>query len=137
MYDLTRFTEAQERSYHIALAEIMNGKKVSHWMWYIFPQLNGLGHSDTAKFYAIKDLAEAEAFLGDPYLGGNLINISEALLQHSDKTAADILGYPDDLKLRSSMTLFSMCCDAPPIFSEVLKLFFRDDKCAYTVKNLC
>lgn len=105
-------------------------------MWYIFPQLRGLGHSDIAQFYAIQDLAEAEAFLADPYLGAHLVKISEALLLHKDKTATQIFGYPDDMKLRSSMTLFSMCQGTPDVFSEVLKNFFGGKKCAYTARQL-
>ena len=90
MYDLSRFTDAQKRDYDTALAEIKSGRKRSHWMWYIFPQIQGLGRSQTAQYYAIRDLGEAVAYLNDPYLGKNLIEISQALLSIEGSSASQI-----------------------------------------------
>ena len=121
--NLERFVKAQERSYETALNEIRNGRKRSHWMWYIFPQIKGLGHSSTAQYYAIQNRVEAEQYLNHPILSKRLIEISEALLQVESNDASRILGYPDDMKLRSSMTLFAQVNDNP-IFREVLNKFF-------------
>ena len=106
--DLSRFLKAQERDYAQALREIQSGRKRSHWMWYIFPQIQGLGFSSTAQFYAIENLQEAKDYLAHPVLGARLKEISSALLQLDGLTASEIFGYPDDLKLRSSMTLFAL-----------------------------
>lgn len=122
--NLSRFLDAQETDYNRALAEIKNGRKQSHWMWYIFPQISGLGFSETARFYAIDDLEEARLYLDHPVLGKRLIDISRALLQIEGKTANQILGSPDDLKLRSSMTLFSLLENADPVFQTVLDKYF-------------
>lgn len=124
-YDLERFVSAQERGYLTALAEIRQGRKRSHWMWYIFPQLRGLGMSSTSYFYGIENLEEARAFLGDPYLGKNLIEISEALLSLDKGDARSVMGSPDDLKLRSSMTLFSLAVPEEPVFQKVLDKYYR------------
>ena len=104
MSDLQRFQEAQRRDFDTALAEIKNGRKQSHWMWYIFPQIHGLGFSSMSAYYAIKDLKEAEDFLNDPYLGGNLRKISGALLELDTDDPHRVVGSPDALKLRSCMT---------------------------------
>lgn len=123
-YDLERFVSAQERDYLTALGEIRQGRKRSHWMWYIFPQLRGLGMSSTSYFYGIENLEEAKAFLDDPFLGKNLIEISEALLSLDNSDARSIMGSPDDLKLRSSMTLFSLAAPEEPVFKKVLEKFY-------------
>ena len=123
-YDLERFLDAQATDYSRALSEIRNGRKQSHWMWYIFPQIAGLGLSDTAQFYSIKNRNEASDYLNHPVLGNRLIDISSALLRIDGKTANQILGSPDDLKLKSSMTLFSLLSDTDPVFQEVLDKFF-------------
>ena len=131
MSDLSRFTKAQEQAYSTALSEIRNGRKQSHWIWYIFPQIEGLGRSSTAQFYSIRDLQEARDFLADPYLGGNLIEISEALLNLESSDATFILGYPDDLKVRSCMTLFKIAGEGKyPVFQQVLDKFYggKDDR---------
>lgn len=128
---LDRFVLAQERDYEIALTEISYGKKQTHWMWYIFPQIQGLGFSDTARYYDIKDLKEATDYYLHPVLGPRLIKVSRELLNHIDKTPQEIFGHPDDLKLRSSMTLFAAVPLANPIFQQVIDLFFdgqRDQK---------
>lgn len=123
--DLTRFIEAQANDYDRALAEVTNGHKQSHWMWYIFPQIAGLGVSETARFYAIKNLDEANAYLQHPTLGNRLIEISKALLAVEGKTANQILGSIDELKLRSSMTLFGALPNTNPVFQAVLDKFFN------------
>lgn len=121
---LSRFVTEHQRDYPRALMEIKNGKKVSHWMWYIFPQIRGLGFSSYSRFYAINDLDEAKAFLNDEYLGGSLREICSALLKLKSCSATEIFGSPDDMKLRSSMTLFSCACEHPSVFDEVLDKFF-------------
>jgi len=136
--DLGRFLTAQEQDYSRALAEIKQGRKQSHWMWYIFPQISGLGFSETAKFYAIKNLQEATDYLKHPVLGQRLVEISNALLAVSGKTANQILGSPDDLKLRSSMTLFSLVDNTNPVFQAVLNTFYNgspDQKTVDLVKR--
>lgn len=124
-YDLRRFISAQKQDYLTALDEIRRGRKRSHWMWYIFPQLRGLGMSSTSYFYGIESLEEARAFLDDPYLGGNLREISQALLSLDTGDARSVMGSPDDLKLRSSMTLFSLAAPEEPVFKKVLEKFYR------------
>ena len=126
-YNLERFIEAQEASYEIALSEIKTGRKKSHWMWYIFPQIQGLGFSETSKFYAIKDIGEARAFLEHPVLGERLVRICNALLHLESNNAHNIFGSPDDLKLQSSMTLFSSL-NINPVFQKVLEKFFNGIK---------
>ena len=129
-YNLERFIDAQEASYEIALSEITSGRKKSHWMWYIFPQVQGLGFSETSKFYAIKDIGEAKAFLEHPVLGERLVRICNALLHLESDNAHNIFGSPDDLKLQSSMTLFSSL-NINPVFQKLLEKFFngiKDDK---------
>lgn len=131
MDDLQRFIDAQEADFDTALAEIKNGRKRSHWMWYIFPQLRGLGSSDTSRYYGIQSIDEAESYINHPVLGQRLIEMCLALLQLKSDNANEIFGSPDDLKLRSSMTLFASLPDAYPVFQSVLEKFFNgeaDDK---------
>lgn len=122
---LTRFLDAQNQMYLTALNEIKCGRKKSHWMWFIFPQLKGLGRSSTADYYGIADLPEASAYLQHPILGKHLIEISTALLSIEGKEAVEILGTPDDLKLCSSMTLFSHVENTNTIFQDVLDKYFE------------
>ncbi|RYY37260.1 MAG: DUF1810 domain-containing protein [Sphingobacteriaceae bacterium] len=136
MDSLQRFVKAQQNDYAIALAEIRAGRKRSHWMWYIFPQVAGLGHSDTARYYAIRDLAEAMAYLAHPVLGKRIIEISRSLLHLPGHNATAIFGSPDDLKLRSSMTLFALVPAADPVFSEVLKKYYDSKKDPATLELL-
>ncbi len=136
MNDLKRFTAAQENDYAAALAEIKRGRKQSHWMWYIFPQIAGLGFSSTSKFYAIKDRNEAENYLAHPVLGVRLIEISNALLEVEGKTASQIFGSPDDAKLKSSMTLFGALEKASPVFQRVLDKYFDGAKDQRTLELL-
>lgn len=121
--DLSRFLKAQEHDYARALSEIRSGRKRSHWMWYIFPQIHGLGVTPTSQYYAIRSLQEAKDFLADPYLGGNLIKITSALLDLDTNNASAVFGFPDDLKLRSSMTLFAQVSDFD-VFQKVLDKYF-------------
>ena len=133
--DLSRFLKAQEGDYERALGEIRSGRKRSHWMWYIFPQIQGLGFSSTAQYYAIRDLQEAKDYLAHPVLGARLKEISSALLDLEGLSASEIFGYPDDLKLRSSMTLFRMADLDCPIFLEVLEKYY-DGKPDYRTVDL-
>jgi uncharacterized protein (DUF1810 family) len=130
---LERFIDAQKTSYSIAFTEIKNGKKRSHWMWYIFPQVQGLGLSQTSRYYAIKDVHEAEEFLQHPLLGSRLVNICQELLRLENNNANGIFGSPDDIKLKSSMTLFSAAANADPVFQLVLEKFFDGIKDAKTL----
>lgn len=122
--ELKRFLDAQNQVYLKALSEIKNGRKTSHWMWFVFPQLRGLGSSAISEEYGISSLSEAISYLAHPVLGKHLIEISETLLQLDGFTAEEIFGYPDYLKLRSCMTLFAMVSDTENIFDEVLKKYF-------------
>lgn len=124
-YNLNRFIEAQNRDYDIALAEIRAGKKVSHWMWYIFPQLKGLGRSSTSEYYGLSGIKEAQAYLSDPILKARLIEITDAVIAHKDKSAEEIFGGIDAKKLRSCMTLFSIAAPDIPVFEAVLERFFH------------
>jgi len=131
--DLNRFIDAQQETFDQALSEIRAGRKRSHWIWYIFPQLRGLGHSYNAGFYGIRDLSEASAYLSHPTLGPRLIEITQALLALPGNNATAIMGTPDDLKLRSCMTLFSMVPDAPPVFQQVLDKYYHGQKDERTI----
>lgn len=124
-YNLTRFIQAQKRDYDIALAEIRAGKKASHWMWYIFPQLKGLGRSSTSEYYGLSGIKEAQAYLSDPILKARLIEITDAVIAHKDKSAEEIFGGIDAKKLRSCMTLFSTAAPDIPVFDAVLEQFFH------------
>jgi len=132
--DLERFITAQDTNYHIALTEIKQGKKQSHWMWYIFPQIQGLGVSEMTKLYSIKDLDEAQNFLRHPVLGKRLMDICNELLQLKSTDAHAIFGSPDDKKLRSSMTLFARVNNTVPVFQLVLDKFFKGEKDQATVR---
>ena len=121
---LERFVEAQSRDYETALREIRGGRKRSHWMWYIFPQLRGLGYSSTAQFYGIRDLQEARDYMAHPLLGPRLLEISEALLGLETDNPGAVMGYPDDLKLCSCMTLFELAAPEQPVFARVLEKYY-------------
>lgn len=129
--DLSRFYSSHKMCYQNALSEIRNGKKKSHWMWFIFPQLSGLGHSAASVYYGISGLEEAESFLHDEYLGAKLCEISQALLELETNSPDKVFGVTDAKKLKSSMTLFSLVGGAPDVFQEVLEKFYdgkRDSK---------
>jgi len=125
---LSRFVDAQAHSYDTALREIRAGRKRSHWMWYIFPQLRGLGYSSTAQLYGIRDLDEARAYMAHPVLGPRLIEISEALLGLSTNDPGAVLGWPDDLKLCSCMTLFELAAPDQPVFGRVLEKYYAGQR---------
>lgn len=130
-YFLERFVEAQRDDYDQALAEIRSGRKRSHWMWYIFPQFDGLGFSATSRRYAIKSPAEARAYLAHPVLGRRLVECAEAALQVEGRSALEVFDSPDDLKLRSSATLFASVSPPASVFERLLAKYFggkRDDK---------
>ena len=132
-YDLSRFHKAQQGSYETALAEIRSGRKRSQWIWYIFPQIQGLGFSSTAQYYAIENLEEAKAYLADPVLRERLLEISNALLALDSCDPSEVMGYPDDLKLRSSMTLFSLAEPECTVFRDVLDKFYNGQEDSRTI----
>ena len=130
-HDLKRFVEAQEDDYEQALSEVRSGRKQSHWMWYIFPQYDGLGFSSTSKRYAIKSVAEAQAYLRHPVLGPRLVECAEAAVGVVGRSAAEVFGSPDDMKLRSCATLFAAVSSPGSVFERILIKFFqgvRDEK---------
>ena len=134
IYNLERFINAQKNFYQIALKEIQNGKKRSHWMWFIFPQINGLGMSSISREYSIQNQQEAKDYLNHNVLGNRLIEITSALMKIEQKTARSIFGYPDDLKLKSSMTLFKIISPDNKLFSDVLVKYFNGEVCERTKK---
>ena len=123
-YRLARFLEAQERDYERALSEIRRGRKQSHWMWYVFPQFVGLGSSPTSAFYAIKSVDEAHAYLAHPVLGARLVTSVQAVLNVEGRSALEIFGSPDDMKLRSSATLFAAISPEGSVFAQLLDRYF-------------
>ena len=133
---IKKFLDAQKNDYRQALQEIRRGQKQSHWIWYIFPQLKSLGRSETAKYYGINDLEEARAYLAEPTLRSRLIEISEALLGLSENDPRRVMGYPDDLKLRSSMTLFAAADPDCPVFQQVLDKYFNGEPDPLTLELL-
>ena len=136
-HDLNRFVAAQEGVYEQALAEIRAGRKRSHWMWFIFPQVDGLGSSAMAKRYAIKSRAEAEAYLAHPVLGPRLVTCAEAAAAvPGPASALEVFGSPDDLKLRSSATLFASVSPDDSVFDRVLDRYFRGERDPATLRLL-
>lgn len=135
-HNLNRFLTAQADDYAMALAEVRAGRKRSHWMWYIFPQFDGLAFSSTSKFYAIKSRAEAEAYLAHPTLGPRLVECCEAVLSVSGRSAHDIFGSPDDLKLKSCVTLFAAVSPPGSVFERVLNTYFAGERDAKTLQLL-
>ena len=134
--NLRRFVDAQDGSYEAAISEIRRGQKRSHWMWFIFPQYVGLGISATSQRYAIKSLAEAVAYLNDPVLGMRLIECAEAVLRIEGRSAQQIFGSPDDLKLKSCATLFAEVSPAGSVFERVLDKYFRGERDLKTLQLL-
>lgn len=124
-YNLSRFEEAQRPVIEGVLEELRRGRKETHWMWFVFPQVAGLGFSATARFYAIGSRAEAEAYLAHAILGARLRQCAELVLGQRSRSAAEIFGYPDDLKLCSSMTLFAAVSPPESVFHEVIEAFFN------------
>jgi uncharacterized protein (DUF1810 family) len=135
-FDLRRFADAQDRVYDTVLAELSAGAKRSHWIWFVFPQLRGLGHSATAQRYGISSLDEARAYLAHPTLGPRLRECARLVGQIDGRSAGDIFGSPDDLKVRSSMTLFARATDDNADFRAVLDKFYDGIEDALTVERL-
>ena len=137
-FDLERFVEAQAGVYDVALGELRAGRKRSHWMWFVFPQIAGLGSSPTARTYAIGSLEEARAYLAHPVLGKRLVECVEAVNAVSGRSAGDIFGYPDELKFRSCLTLFLLAAaaDAKAPFQLALDKYFAGQADAITLQKL-
>ena len=135
-FDLSRFTNAQEGIYDRVLAELARGQKRTHWMWYIFPQTDGLGHSTTSKHYAIGSVEEARQYLNHPVLGTRLLECAQAVLAIEGRSISEIFGYPDDLKLRSSMTLFACVGDSRCVFVGILDKYFGGERDSRTLAIL-
>ena len=135
-FNLNRFVTAQEKLYETVVAELRNGNKQTHWMWFIFPQIDGLGTSSFAKLYAIKSISEAKAYFNHPVLGSRLLECSNIMLSIKNKSANDILGFPDCVKLQSCMTLFSIIFPLEKVFTEVLTKYYTNEKDNRTIQLL-
>lgn len=135
-FDLARFIDAQKQVYSGVLTELKNGRKRSHWMWFVFPQIDGLAHSSTSEFYAVKSLEEARAYLNHPVLGARLTECAEAVLAVENRSASEIFGFPDDLKFKSSLTLFESAADAEPVFGALLERYFNGERDSRTIELL-
>lgn len=131
--NLNRFIEAQENIFNLALSEMKAGKKESHWMWFIFPQIAGLGTSSTAKNYSIKNSLEAQEYLNNEILGKRLIEISTVVFNNEGKSAYQIFDHPDYLKFKSCMTLFASLQNTNPVFQQNLDKYFKGTKCDMTI----
>ena len=136
MDGLERFVAAQERVYAEALAELRRGRKDSHWMWFIFPQIEGLGRSEIARFYAVRSAAEAKAYLDHPLLGARLLECIQAVMAHPERSSEQIFGPVDAMKFRSSMTLFEAVADHPEPFATVLHGFYAGERDRETLRLL-
>ncbi len=126
--NLSRFIEAQETTYEGAMLELARGRKDSHWIWYIFPQIFGLGNSEATKLYSIKSLEEGRAYLKHPILGPRLIEACEILLALKDASMDEVMGFPDDLKLLSSMTLFETFSKSNSVFTRIIEVYFDSER---------
>jgi uncharacterized protein (DUF1810 family) len=135
-YDLNRFLQAQERDYAQALAEVRAGRKRSHWIWYIFPQLEGLGFSSTSRHYSIKSVDEARAYLAHPVLGPRLTEIAEALLAVEERSALEIFGFPDNMKVKSCATLFAFVSPPGSVFERLLEKYYKGERDVKTLHLL-
>ena len=135
-FNLARFTEAQNPVYTRVCSELREGRKTSHWMWFVFPQIEGLGSSFMARKFAIASLEEARAYLEHPVLGSRLVECTQLVCQVQGKTIQEILGSPDDMKFRSCMTLFSCAAPGPGVFEEALKKFFDGEPDASTLERV-
>ena len=135
-YDLERFLRAQERDYEGALRELRAGRKRSHWIWYVFPQLRGLGYSRMSEYYGIDGLGEARAYVKEPTLRARLLQVTKTLLDLPGNDPTVVMGHPDDLKLRSCMTLFCLAAPGEPAFRQVLDKYFGGEKDPRTLELL-
>jgi uncharacterized protein (DUF1810 family) len=135
-FNLSRFINAQKGIYENVLTELRNGEKRTHWMWYIFPQIDGLAFSSTSKYYAIKSMEEAREYLNHPVLGKRLLECAEAVLAVGGRSVSEIFGYPDDLKLKSSMTLFESVSAPQSVFVRILDKYFHRERDVRTLALL-
>ena len=135
-YNLNRFISAQEGIFEDVITELRNGRKQTHWMWFIFPQIDGLGFSSTTKYYAIKSLEEARQYLNHPVLGARLLQCAGLVLAVEGKSALEIFGSPDDMKLKSSMTLFAQAAGPGSVFARVLEKYFHGQQDERTITLL-
>ena len=135
-FDLQRFVKAQEHSYATALDEVTKGRKQSHWVWFILPQLRGLGRSERAHKFGISGMAEAQAYMAHPLLGPRLVEVVQTILQHKASSAEDVLGDTDARKFQSCLTLFSLAAPQVACFHDALRQFFSSERCASTLKQL-
>ena len=127
-FELSRFLKGQDRVYDRVLSELRSGRKRTHWMWFVFPQIEGLGYSSTTQYYSIKSKEEARQYLNHPLLGKRLRECAESILALEGLSASSIFGYPDDLKLKSSMTLFTSVAEPQSVFSRVLEKYFQGNR---------
>jgi uncharacterized protein (DUF1810 family) len=127
-HDLNRFVKAQEAVFENVLTELGNGQKRSHWMWFIFPQIEGLGYSEISRYYSIKSMQEAREYLNHPILGPRLLKCTETVLALKGKTASEIFGSPDDMKFKSSMTLFACATESDSLFAQTLEKYFDGER---------
>ena len=134
--DLARFIDAQAGTYEAARDELRSGRKLSHWMWFMFPQVAGLGGSPTAAHYAIGSEAEARAYAQNPLLGARLVELTKLVLEHAGTDIREIFGHIDAMKFRSSMTLFRAVCPEQACFGQAIELFYDGDPCAPTLEFL-
>jgi uncharacterized protein (DUF1810 family) len=135
-FELSRFLDAQDGEYSGILAEIQSGRKRSHWMWYVFPQIDGLAFSSTSQRFAIKSIDEAQAYLKHPILGARLLECAKAVVEIEGRSVAEIFGSPDDLKLRSSATLFAAVSEAGSVFERILEKYYHGERDERTVERL-
>jgi uncharacterized protein (DUF1810 family) len=135
-YELERFVVAQESVYARVLAELRSGSKRTHWMWYVFPQIDGLGHSDTSRYYAIRNRQEAGAYLRHPLLGARLVECVETVMSVPGRSASEIFGYPDDMKFHASLTLFVCEAGGDSVFARAIDRFFGGQRHALTLRLL-
>lgn len=135
-YDLNRFLDAQEGVYERALAELKGGQKQTHWMWFVFPQIEGLGHSPTARHYSIKSTEEARHYLNHPVLGKRLLECTEVVVALKGESVSEIFGYPDDMKFKSSMTLFEKVAGSGSVFSLALDRYCHGKRDGTTLRLL-
>ena len=135
-FNLNRFVDAQSYTYERALKEIKNGRKLSHWMWFVFPQFHGLGNSSTSIEFLLKSAEEAISYLSHPILGPRLIEITEVFLSIKNKTAFELLGSPDYLKMNSSMTLFANIQSKNDLFDSIIQKYYEGKRCSLTIRML-
>lgn len=135
-FDLSRFMTAQDKIYETAIAELRSGQKRTHWMWYIFPQIDGLAKSTTSKYYAIKSIEEAREYLNHPILGTRLLECATVVFGIKGRSISEIFDDPDDLKLKSSMTLFAYLTDTESVFASILARYFNGDRDVKTLHIL-